>query len=102
VALRSGPHRGRRIERQLSGVGVEVENLAVPAPLNRNIELSTHLFSENPHPSKSRKKPMEQSAVSHQLRLLRTLGLVTRERLGRTSVCSLYDDKVPRLLDEAV
>jgi ArsR family transcriptional regulator, nickel/cobalt-responsive transcriptional repressor len=45
---------------------------------------------------------MEQSAVSHQLRLLRTLGLVTRERTGRASVYSLYDDHVAALLDEAV
>ncbi|WP_020577835.1 ArsR/SmtB family transcription factor [Actinopolymorpha alba] len=45
---------------------------------------------------------MEQSAVSHQLRLLRTLGLVTSERSGRTIVYSLYDNHVARLLDEAV
>jgi DNA-binding transcriptional ArsR family regulator len=45
---------------------------------------------------------MEQSAVSHQLRLLRTLGLVTRERLGRMAVYSLYDSHVASLLDEAV
>jgi DNA-binding transcriptional ArsR family regulator len=45
---------------------------------------------------------MEQSAVSHQLRLLRTLGLVNRQRQGRTSVYSLYDGHVASLLDEAV
>jgi DNA-binding transcriptional ArsR family regulator len=45
---------------------------------------------------------MEQSAVSHQLRLLRTLGLVTRQRSGRSAVYSLYDDHVASLLDEAV
>jgi ArsR family transcriptional regulator, nickel/cobalt-responsive transcriptional repressor len=45
---------------------------------------------------------LEQSAVSHQLRLLRTLGLVTRKRLGRTTVYSLYDHHVASLLDEAV
>jgi DNA-binding transcriptional ArsR family regulator len=45
---------------------------------------------------------MEQSAVSHQLRLLRTLGLVTRKRVGRTSMYSLFDDHVSSLLDEAV
>src|SRR6202142_50523 len=45
---------------------------------------------------------MEQSAVSHQLRLLRTLGLVTRLRSGRSAVYSLYDDHVASLLDEAV
>ncbi|MEE1800926.1 MULTISPECIES: metalloregulator ArsR/SmtB family transcription factor [unclassified Streptomyces] len=45
---------------------------------------------------------MEQSAVSHQLRLLRALGLVTGVRQGRRIVYSLYDNHVARLLDEAV
>ncbi len=45
---------------------------------------------------------MEQSAVSHQLRLLRTLGLVARHRSGRSAVYSLYDHHVASLLDEAV
>lgn len=45
---------------------------------------------------------MAQSAVSHQLRLLRHLGLVTATRHGRTTVYALYDDHVAMLLDEAV
>ena len=45
---------------------------------------------------------MEQSAVSHQLRLLRTIGLVTTERSGRNIRYSLYDDHVASLFDEAV
>lgn len=45
---------------------------------------------------------MEQSAVSHQLRLLRALGLVTGTRQGRSVVYSLYDNHVAMLLDEAV
>ncbi|GAB3296964.1 ArsR/SmtB family transcription factor [Parasphingorhabdus pacifica] len=45
---------------------------------------------------------MEQSAVSHQLRLLRSLGLVTGNRSGRSVVYSLYDNHVSQLLDEAV
>ena len=45
---------------------------------------------------------MEQSAVSHQLRLLRTLGLVAGMRQGRSVIYSLYDDHVAQLLDEAV
>ena len=45
---------------------------------------------------------MEQSAVSHQLRMLRHLGLVEGTRLGKTTVYALYDDHVARLLDEAV
>ena len=50
----------------------------------------------------SRAVGMEQSAVSHQLRLLRTLGLVTRQRSGRLAVYSLFDHHVASLLDEAV
>jgi DNA-binding transcriptional ArsR family regulator len=45
---------------------------------------------------------MEQSAVSHQLRLLRDLGLVTGERSGRSVVYSLHDDHVAQLLDQAI
>ncbi|MGA6167551.1 ArsR/SmtB family transcription factor [Amycolatopsis magusensis] len=45
---------------------------------------------------------MEQSAVSHQLRLLRALNLVTGRRQGRSVVYSLYDSHVAMLLDEAV
>jgi DNA-binding transcriptional ArsR family regulator len=45
---------------------------------------------------------MEQSAVSHQLRLLRDLGLVVGEREGRRVVYSLYDDHVALLIDQAV
>jgi ArsR family transcriptional regulator, nickel/cobalt-responsive transcriptional repressor len=45
---------------------------------------------------------MEQSAVSHQLRVLRLLGLVVGARDGRTVVYTLYDDHVAKLLDQAV
>ena len=45
---------------------------------------------------------MEQSAVSHQLRLLRNLGLVSGTRTGRSIVYNLYDNHVAQLLDEAV
>lgn len=45
---------------------------------------------------------MEQSAVSHQLRLLRNLGLVTGTRAGQSIIYSLYDDHVAALLDQAV
>lgn len=45
---------------------------------------------------------MEQSAVSHQLRLLRAMGLVATQRNGRSITYSLYDDHVASLLDEAV
>ncbi|MFR9790638.1 ArsR/SmtB family transcription factor [Streptomyces sp. MB22_4] len=45
---------------------------------------------------------MEQSACSHQLRLLRNLGLVVGTRKGRSVVYSLYDDHVAELLDQAI
>ncbi|HEY0936322.1 MAG TPA: helix-turn-helix domain-containing protein [Trebonia sp.] len=45
---------------------------------------------------------MEQSAVSHQLRVLRHLGLVAGTRNGKSTVYALYDNHVAMLLDEAV
>ena len=45
---------------------------------------------------------MEGSAVSHQLRLLRHLGLVTGRREGRQVVYELYDDHVAELLEQVV
>jgi ArsR family transcriptional regulator, nickel/cobalt-responsive transcriptional repressor len=45
---------------------------------------------------------MESSAVSHQLRLLRHLGLVVGERSGRQVVYALHDSHVADLLDQAV
>lgn len=45
---------------------------------------------------------MEQSAVSHQLRLLKDIGLVVGERRGRRVVYSLYDVHVAELIDQAV
>lgn len=45
---------------------------------------------------------MEPSAVSHQLRVLRHLGLVRPERQGRSIVYELHDEHVAQLLEEAV
>lgn len=45
---------------------------------------------------------MEQSAVSHQLRLLRNLGLVDGQRQGRHIMYTLYDDHVSELIDQAI
>jgi DNA-binding transcriptional ArsR family regulator len=45
---------------------------------------------------------MEQSAVSHQLRTLRHLGLVVGDRRGRNVLYALHDDHVATLLEEAV
>lgn len=45
---------------------------------------------------------MEQSAVSHQLRLLRMMGMVTVTRVGRNARYALFDQHVAALLDQAV
>jgi DNA-binding transcriptional ArsR family regulator len=45
---------------------------------------------------------MEQSAVSHQLRVLREHTLVRAERQGRRRVYALYDDHVATLLESAL
>jgi len=45
---------------------------------------------------------MEQPAVSHQLRILRDLGLVLGSRTGRHVIYGLYDPHVATLLDEAL
>lgn len=50
----------------------------------------------------SRAVGMEQSAVSHQLRVLRHLGLVVGERIGRRTVYGLNDPHVGELLEQAV
>lgn len=45
---------------------------------------------------------LERSACSHQLRLLKNLGLVSAERHGRSIVYALYDHHVAELLDQAI
>lgn len=45
---------------------------------------------------------MDGSAVSHQLRILRHLGLVTGERSGRRVVYSLHDEHVGQLMEQAM
>src|SRR5215213_5837051 len=45
---------------------------------------------------------MEGSAVSHQLRVLRHLGLVVGQRDGRSVVYELHDYHVAELLDQVV
>lgn len=45
---------------------------------------------------------MEASAVSHQLRSLRQLGLVVGERRGKQVFYGLHDSHVAELLDQAI
>ncbi|WP_338146111.1 metalloregulator ArsR/SmtB family transcription factor [Streptomyces scabichelini] len=80
-------------------VAATLQALATPSRLHILLTLR-----HAPHPvgALAAAVGMEQSAVSHQLRLLRTLGLVTGRRDGRRIVYSLYDDHVAQLLDQAV
>ncbi|WP_243395363.1 ArsR/SmtB family transcription factor [Nocardioides currus] len=45
---------------------------------------------------------MEQSALSHQLRLLRDLGFVTAERQGRHVEYRLFDNHIGELIEQAL
>lgn len=45
---------------------------------------------------------MEASAVSHQLRQLRHLGMVVGDRQGRHVIYALHDDHVAELIDQAI
>jgi len=45
---------------------------------------------------------MEGSAISHQLRILRHLGLVVGEREGRRVLYALHDEHVGLLMEEAM
>src|SRR4051812_20430088 len=45
---------------------------------------------------------MESSAVSHQLRMLRHLGLVVGRRDGRQVVYELHDDHVAEMLEQVI
>jgi DNA-binding transcriptional ArsR family regulator len=45
---------------------------------------------------------MEDSAVSHQLRLMRHLGLVVGRREGRRVIYALHDDHVAEMLEQVV
>lgn len=80
-------------------VATTLQALATPSRLLILTELR-----DGPRPvtALARAIGMEQSAVSHQLRLLRHLGLVVGTRTGRSIVYSLYDHHVAQLLDEAV
>ena len=48
------------------------------------------------------RSPWNASAVSHQLRLLRHLGMVVGRRDGRRVVYDLHDDHVGELLEQAI
>jgi DNA-binding transcriptional ArsR family regulator len=90
---------GRLDAAQAEQVATTLQALATPSRLMILTELR-----QGPQPvtELARTVGLEQSAVSHQLRLLRNLGLVIGTRHGRSIVYRLYDDHVAQLLDEAI
>jgi ArsR family transcriptional regulator, nickel/cobalt-responsive transcriptional repressor len=82
-----------------ASVAATLQALATPSRLRILTHLRHGACSVN---DLSAAVEMEQSAVSHQLRLLRAMGLVTGARNGRSVIYALYDNHVAMLLDEAV
>jgi DNA-binding transcriptional ArsR family regulator len=98
VEGRSRP-AGRLDAESAAHVATTLQALATPSRL---LILTT--LRQGPHPVTELADAvgMEHSAVSHQLRLLRNLGLVTGVRTGRSIIYRLYDNHVAQLLDEAI
>ncbi len=95
-----GAGRPRRLDRDVAAAVAEtMRALATPSRL---LILDCLRTSPLPVSDLAEAVAMEQSAVSHQLRLLRHLGLVTGERRGRQVIYTLHDSHVGDLLDEAV
>lgn len=93
-------HRLRPLDRALAvAVAETMQALSTPSRL---LILDCLRRSELPVTELAASIGMEQSAVSHQLRVLRHLGLVTGERRGRQVIYALHDPHVGDLLDEAV
>ena len=82
-----------------ASVAATLQALATPSRLRILTRLRHGACSVN---DLSAAVEMEQSAVSHQLRLLRAMGFVTGSRNGRSVIYALYDNHVAMLLDEAV
>ncbi|QKG18783.1 regulatory protein [Actinomadura verrucosospora] len=95
----SGAPRGRLDAVSAARVATTLQALATPSRL-----LILARLREGPLPATelAAEVGMEQSACSHQLRLLRNLGLVVGTRQGRRVLYDLYDEHVAELLDQAV
>lgn len=91
--------RGRLDAASAAKVATTLQALATPSRL-----LILARLREGPLPATelATEVGMEQSACSHQLRLLRNLGLVVGTRKGRSVVYSLYDNHVAELIDQAI
>jgi DNA-binding transcriptional ArsR family regulator len=94
------PDPGELLEPQLAGqVAETMQALATPSRLRILACLYAGPASVN---EISEAVEMDGSAVSHQLRILRHLGLVGGERDGRRVVYSLHDEHVGSLLEQAM
>jgi DNA-binding transcriptional ArsR family regulator len=95
-----GPRRSRRIaERDAELVADAMFALSAPS----RVQILGCLLG-GPHTVSELTEAleMEQSAVSHQLRVLREHRLVSAEWMGRKRVYALYDEHVVALLEEAL
>ena len=100
TALRAIPTPPAQLDADsAASVAATLQALATPSRLRILTRLRHGACSVN---DLSAAVEMEQSAVSHQLRLLRAMGLVTGARNGRSVIYALYDNHVAMLLDEAV
>jgi ArsR family transcriptional regulator, nickel/cobalt-responsive transcriptional repressor len=94
------PNPADLLDRDLAGqVAETMQALATPSRLRILARLYEAPSSVN---GLSDALGMEGSAVSHQLRILRHLGLVVGERDGRSVVYSLHDEHVGLLMEEAM
>jgi ArsR family transcriptional regulator, nickel/cobalt-responsive transcriptional repressor len=88
------------LDRDLAGqVAETMQALATPSRLRILARLYTGPCSVS---ELSDALGMEGSAVSHQLRILRHLGLVVGERDGRRVLYALHDEHVGLLMEEAM
>ena len=93
-------HSPAQLEAEFAGVVADtMQALATPSRVRILGRLSAGACSVN---ELADAVGMESSAVSHQLRLLRHLGLVVGRRQGRRVVYDLYDDHVGELLEQAI
>jgi DNA-binding transcriptional ArsR family regulator len=83
-----------------TSVAATLQGLATPSRLMLLATLSTH--GPQTVGELTAAVAMEQSAVSHQLRVLRELGLVASERDGRFVIYRLHDTHVAELLQQAI
>jgi ArsR family transcriptional regulator, nickel/cobalt-responsive transcriptional repressor len=97
--VRGRATRGRLSAEDARQVADTMQALATPS----RVRILAHL-REGPAPvgDLADAVGMEPSAVSHQLRLLRHLGLVVGERKGRQVIYALHDEHIASLLDEAM